>query len=93
MLSLHQIAFWDEIHIKQKIGEVLEHILKFATNENGVYDENMEISDKQTTTMVPKFAKEGRSSNGVALVINKNTDGSEYEKGIRLKPFFILEKK
>ena len=54
---------------------------------NSVYDEN------EATIMVPKFAKEGRSSNGVALVINKNTDGSEYEKGIRLKPFFILEKK
>ena len=93
MLSLHQIAFWDEIHIKQKIGEILEYIFKFAKNENDVYDENAEIDNNQPTAMVPKFAKEGRSSNGVALVINKNTDRSEYEKGIRLKPFFILEKK
>ena len=64
-----------------------------SKNENDVYDENAEIDNNQPTTMGPKFPKEGRSSNGVALTMNKNTDGSEYEKGIRLKPFFILEKK
>ena len=78
--------------LSKKIGETLEYIFKFATNEKGIYDENAEINDNEATTMVPKFAKEGQSSNGVALTMNKNSDCSEYEKGIRLKPFFYSGK-
>jgi len=49
----------------------------------------VEIGDEEATAMVPQFLKEGQSSNGVVLTMNRNTDGLEqYEKGIQLsKPF------
>ena len=85
---LHQIVFEVEVHIKQKIGETLEYILKIAIHEKGISNENVEIGDEEATVMVKKFLKEGQSSNGVVLTMNRNTDGLEqYEKGIQLKPF------
>ena len=43
MMSLYQVAWWDEIHIKQRIGEVLDMVYRFAKNKNGIYDKKGEI--------------------------------------------------
>lgn len=42
--------------------------------------------------MVPKFQKDGRSSNGVAAVLKTLPDGTEVEEGIRLNPYFYSGK-
>ncbi len=47
MLSIHQIAWWDEIHIRQKIGEFLPKIHVFAKTENGVYDEKGKLEEEE----------------------------------------------
>ena len=43
--------------------------------------------------MVPKFAGEGRSSNGIAAILVPQADGSEKEEGVRLLPFIYSGKK
>ncbi len=46
-LSLYQIAWWDEIHIKQRVGEVFDTIYRFAKNDQGFYDENGTINEEK----------------------------------------------
>ena len=45
-LSLNQIVWWDEVHIKQKIGEVLDTVFRFAKNEHNTYDEDGDINEE-----------------------------------------------
>ena len=47
MLSIYQIAWWDEIHIRQKIGEFLPKVHVFAKTENGVYDEKGKLEEEE----------------------------------------------
>ena len=50
-MSLFQIAWWDEIHVKQKIGEVVEKLYRFAKNEDGLYDEKGVIDDAKLVSL------------------------------------------
>lgn len=36
ILSLHQIRWWDEKHIPQVVGEVLDEKYQFGNDENGI---------------------------------------------------------
>lgn len=47
MLSLYQIAWWDEIHIKQKLGEILDIVYRFAKNEKGLYDDEGNVPEDE----------------------------------------------
>ena len=42
-LTIHQIAWWDEKHIKQVIGDFRDYTYQFGFDENGKYDQSIEI--------------------------------------------------
>ncbi len=44
--SIYRIAFWDEMHVKQKAGELRDHYIIFPRNEHGVYDAENGTYDK-----------------------------------------------
>ena len=46
MLSLHQVAWWDEIHIKQRIGEIFDVIYRFARGHDGNYSKTGVVDTK-----------------------------------------------
>ena len=50
-LSIYQIAWWDEIHIRQKIGEILEYIYLFSRDEKGVYNNTFEVAAKKLVSV------------------------------------------
>ena len=51
-LSLFQVAWWDEIHVRQKIGQVLEKLYVFAKDEHGIYNDNGVIDDKKLVSKI-----------------------------------------
>lgn len=60
-LSIHQIAWWDEIHIRQKIGEILEYIYVFSQNEKGLYDKNSPIQKKMLVSNIKGYLSNANS--------------------------------
>ena len=42
-LTIHQVAWWDEKHIKQVVGDFRDHSYQFGFDENGKYDAKIEI--------------------------------------------------
>ena len=42
-LSIHQIAWWDEKHIQQVVGDFRDHSYQFGFDEDGKYDRSIEI--------------------------------------------------
>ena len=53
---LEQVAFWDEIHIKQVVGSDVKKVFLFPTNHHGLYDEDEDI-DKEGTENVSKMLR------------------------------------
>ncbi len=53
-LSIYQIAWWDEIHIRQKIGELLEYIYVFAQDENGLYNKKSTVQRRKLVSTKQK---------------------------------------
>ena len=56
LLSIHQIAWWDEIHIHQHIGENVEYVCVFPKTEKGVYSQTGEIEKKKLVSNCRFFA-------------------------------------
>ena len=54
-LSIHQIAWWDEIHIRQKIGEILEHVFVFSRDHKGVYNRGCKVEKKKFVSILYHF--------------------------------------
>ena len=68
MLSINQIAFWDETHQKCKIGgtgTARDRTLRFKRDENGKLDKNGKLADT-TKRLKVKYEKEGWFGLGVA---------------------------
>ena len=42
-LTIHQIGWWDEKHIKQIVGDFRDHSYQFGFDEDGKYDRSIEI--------------------------------------------------
>ena len=42
-LTIHQIAWWDEKHIKQIVGDFRDYTYQFGFDEDGKYDRSIEI--------------------------------------------------
>jgi hypothetical protein len=92
-INLSQVAWWDEIHRRCKIGGVSAANDCFPTcihNKDGALDHNGEYSTKVITQLKVKYQKKTRLCLGVAAVQEDNDD-SKLE-GKRLKPFVYSNK-
>jgi len=43
--SIYRIAFWDEVHFQQVVGEIRDNYISFPRDEYGVYDPSEEIDE------------------------------------------------
>ena len=43
--SIYRIAFWDEVHFQQVVGEIRDNYISFPRDEFGVYDPSEEIDE------------------------------------------------
>ena len=54
--ALNQVEFWGEIHLDVVIGQILDELLTFACDENGVYSVDGVFTEEakvsQTITMI-----------------------------------------
>ena len=50
-LNVYQIAWWDEVHIRQCIGETKECIYEFSRDEKGLYKKDGVISKKTKVSL------------------------------------------
>jgi hypothetical protein len=56
MLSIHQIAFWDEVHKEQVVGVTGDAKYAFPRDEDGAFDENGQVAD-QARKLHMKYTK------------------------------------
>jgi hypothetical protein len=58
-LSIHQIAFWDEVHNEQVVGVTGDVKFAFPRNENGAFHVDGEVAE-QATKLHMKYSDQGR---------------------------------
>jgi hypothetical protein len=51
-LELEQIAWWDEKHIPQVVGEINDNNYHFAKDENGIYDPSAKLEVTQKVRLI-----------------------------------------
>jgi hypothetical protein len=101
-LEMTQIAWWDEVHMKQKLGFMnlarTSTSVRFYRNTDGTVANKAEDGHQQggvlaneTEVLHVKFPGEMRGSFGCALVEKVLLNGTKVEVPLRAEPFFYTE--
>ena len=99
-LEMTQIAWWDEVHMKQKLGFMnlarTSTSVRFYRNSDGTVATKAEDGNEQggqlanaSEVLHVKFPGEMRGSFGCALVEKVLPNGTKVEVPLRAAPFFL----